>query len=146
MNRLLEYFAPLSQIRREFDQALLGEFPQISGQGLLSEGYEYPLLNIWEKGDVAYAEAELPGVTVADVTVQVTGSDLIITGQRAQKFPENSAWQRRERPEGKFSRVVTLPWEIDAARVEAKLADGVLTIELPKSPASLPRKVKVATT
>jgi HSP20 family protein len=39
--------------------------------------------------------------------------------------------------------MLTLPWEIDAEHVEAKLHDGVLTIRLPKSEAAKPRKIKV---
>jgi len=143
MNRLQEYFSPLAQLRRELDQAF-EEFPE--GARAFGDGVEYPPINIWESGDVAFVEAELPGITMNLVDVQVTGSELMITGQRTTTLPEKAVLQRRERPEGRFSRVVTLPWEVDTARVEAKLCDGVLIIQLPKSPASMPRKVKVATT
>ena len=52
---------------------------------------------------------------------------------------------RRERGSGEFERSLTLPWQIDAEKVEARLVDGVLTVKLPKSESAKPKKVKVLT-
>jgi len=56
---------------------------------------------------------------------------------------EQVRYQRRERGAGDFSRNVVLPDKVDADRVEAKLADGILTIRLPKSEAAKPKQVEV---
>jgi HSP20 family protein len=52
-------------------------------------------------------------------------------------------WVRQERPFGKFTRAVNLPALVDADKVEAKYADGVLRLTLPKHEAAKPRKITV---
>ena len=103
----------------------------------------YPGVNLWEDGDTAYIEAKVPGLNMDDIEVLVSGNELTINGERRIAAPENGQYQRRERASGRFSRVLTLPWETDADKVEAKLHDGVLTVTLPKCEACKPRKVKV---
>lgn len=105
----------------------------------------YPGLNLWQNGDTAYVEAELPGLSMDEIEVLVTGDELSINGERKIAGPENAQYHRRERASGRFSRVLTLPWAIDAEKVEAKLHDGVLTVTLPKSESAKPKKVKVLT-
>ena len=105
----------------------------------------WPALNTWEDGDAAWVEAELPGLGMEDVEVLVSGSDVTINGERRLAAPENAAWHRRERSQGRFSRTLSLPWEIDADNVEARLQDGVLTVRLPRCETCKPKKVKVLT-
>jgi HSP20 family protein len=105
----------------------------------------WPALNTWEDGDAAWVEAELPGLAMDDVEVLVSGSDVTINGERRIAAPDNAAWHRRERSQGRFSRTLSLPWEIDADKVEARLQDGVLTVRLPKCETCKPKKVKVLT-
>jgi len=105
----------------------------------------WPALNTWEDGDAAWVEAELPGLAIEDVEVLVSGGEVTINGERKIAAPENAAWHRRERSQGRFSRTLSLPWEIDADKVEARLQDGVLTVRLPKCEACKPKKVKVLT-
>jgi HSP20 family protein len=117
-------------------------------------------LNVWqsEDGNTAYVEAELPGLSIDQVDVSVLGSELTISGERRigeirrdeniQSESQNGAaekpnWVRRERGEGRFTRRITLPWDVDSEKVTAQLKDGVLFIALPRSEASLPRKVKL---
>ncbi|HDZ23565.1 MAG TPA: Hsp20/alpha crystallin family protein, partial [Desulfobacteraceae bacterium] len=76
--------------------------------------------------------------------ISVTGDTLTITGER--KLPgedEKARYHRREREAGKFSRIVTLPAQIDTAKVEARCADGVLTITLPKAEEAKPKQIAV---
>lgn len=113
---------------------------------LASRGYgaTYPGVNVWEDGDNAFVEAELPGMSMDDIEVDVMGNEVTIKGERKiPDPPQNGVYRRRERPQGAFSRMLTLPWEIDAEHVEAKLHDGVLTVRLPKSESAKPRKIKV---
>jgi HSP20 family protein len=103
----------------------------------------YPAMNVWEDGDCAYFEAELPGMSMNDLDLHVLGSELTLTGQRKIEEPKNASWHRRERSQGRFSRTLTLPWEINADKVEAHLHDGVLTVKLPKCESCKPKKIKV---
>jgi len=109
-------------------------------------GTGYPALNTWEDGEHAYVEAELPGLSLEDVEVYVSGDEVTIGGER--KIPAASAdaaWHRRERAQGRFTRTLTLPWEVDADKVEATLRDGVLLVKLPKCESCRPKRVKVQT-
>ena len=107
-------------------------------------GASYPGVNVWEDGDAAFIEAELPGMSMQDVEVDVIADEVTIRGERKiEDPPPNGVYRRRERPQGCFSRTIGLPWEVDAEHVEARLQDGVLTVRLPKSPAAKPRKIPV---
>jgi len=55
------------------------------------------------------------------------------------------SYHRKERAEGSFNRTVTLPAEVDAERVEARYADGILTLTLPKAEEAKPRQITVRT-
>jgi len=99
-------------------------------------------LNVWEDEHALYVEADLPGLDPAALDVNVTeGRTLTIRGERAA--PADRTWLRHERPVGTFSRAVMLPTLVDADKVEARYADGVLKLTLPKHDAVKPRKVQV---
>ena len=58
---------------------------------------------------------------------------------------ERVSYHRKERAEGSFNRTVTLPTEVDEERVDARYADGILTITLPKAEEAKPRQIAVRT-
>jgi len=103
----------------------------------------FPALNVWEDEQCLYAEAELPGMQMDDLELLVVGNELTIKGERKAGEEDEAVYHRRERGVGAFSRVVRLPVEIDANKVEARLQDGVLTVKLPKAEAARPRKIEV---
>lgn len=106
-------------------------------------GGAYPALNVWETESALLVEAEVPGLTLDDVDVQVVGDELAIHGERKDATPKDSVYHRRERPATRFSRAVRLPMAIDAEKVGATLKDGVLTVTLPKAEAAKPRKIAI---
>jgi HSP20 family protein len=104
----------------------------------------FPAVNMWQGPDSAALTAELPGVDPADIDISVKNDIVTITGER--KPPENGddqVWHRRERAYGRFSRVVQLPYRVDPDRVEARMTDGVLQIELQRPEADRPRRVQI---
>jgi HSP20 family protein len=103
----------------------------------------FPALNLWEDEQNFYAEAELPGFKTGDVDVSVAGNTLTLQGERKAAEQEGLTYHRRERAFGTFSRVVELPFPVEAEKVKAALKDGVLTITLPKAEAAKPRKIEV---
>jgi len=104
----------------------------------------YPPVNVWEEGDTVHAEAELPGMELANLELYVTeGNQLTIQGERQPAKPEKGVWHRQERGFGKFSRVVQLPVMVDADKVEAHFDNGVLHVTLPKSEAAKARRITV---
>jgi HSP20 family protein len=104
----------------------------------------YPAVNMWEDADFLHVEAELPGLNLSDLEIHVTGSNqLTIKGERKPVAPEKSVWHRQERGFGSFVRVLSLPFNIDSSKVEAKFENGVLQITLPKHASAKPRKIQV---
>jgi len=134
-----EVWNPLEQFRREMNR-LFENF----GQGFTPATGAFPQLNLWEDGEAVLVEAELPGVDQKDLEIYVTGGNqLTIKGQRKQPELPRGVWHRQERVFGEFSRTVTLPFLVDAEKVESHLRDGVLTIRLPKHESARPRKIAV---
>lgn len=104
----------------------------------------YPPLNVWEDENALYVEAELPGMSLDDLEIFVTGhNQLTIRGERKAPQVEGGTWHRRERAFGTFSRVITLPVEVEPDKVEATFHNGVLRIVLPKTAAARTRKIPV---
>jgi HSP20 family protein len=113
------------------------------GRPYLRRVQAMPLLNVWEDGDRLVAEAELPGLTMDDVEIFVNGDELTIKGRRPKMQDRDVTYHRRERGTTEFSRVLTLPVEIESGEVSATLKDGVLTVVLPKAASARPRKIPV---
>ncbi len=134
--------APFDQLRREIAH-LLDEFDPLGVRGALSGSSAFPAVNVWEGGEYLYAEAEVPGVTQDNLEILVVGNELTIKGRRPMPEEKDVSYHRRERGAGDFSRVITLPVEIEADKVEASLKDGVLTLKLPKAEQARPRKISV---
>ncbi len=136
-------WSPLLRLHDDMSRLFEGFFEDMPDARPYGAGY--PALNTWEDGDSAYVEAELPGLGMDDLEVLVSGNEVTINGQRKIDAAQGATWHRQERSQGRFSRTLSLPWEIDADKVEAKLQDGVLTVRLPKCESCKPKKVKVVT-
>lgn len=134
----------LRRLRDEMDRLFSGA---LHGVGLDAPGFptlgSYPALNVWETENSVVAEVEVPGLDLADIDLEVVGSELAIRGERKEKEPKESVYHRRERPFGKFSRSIQLGADIDSGKVEASLRDGVLLITLAKAEAAKPRKISI---
>jgi HSP20 family protein len=104
----------------------------------------FPAVNVWEDTNNLYAEAELPGVKSEDLDIAVMGNELTIKGKRPEQDADETAYHRRERGAGEFTRVLRLPVEVSAEGVQAALRDGVLSLTLPKAPSARPRKIEVS--
>lgn len=135
---------PLGQLRGEVDR-LVGDFFGRSGMAP-AEGVApqtFPAVNVWQRDDAIFVEAEVPGLKSEDIEISVVGAELSLKGRRPDFAEENAAYHRRERGVGEFNRVLRLPAEIAGDKVEAKLTDGVLLITLPKAETAKPRKINV---
>jgi HSP20 family protein len=141
--RMMNDFAPLMRLQDEMNHLLESFFEDAPAVRGFAAGY--PSINLWEEGDIAYVEAELPGMNMDEIEIYVTGNELTISGERKIDQQESAGYQRRERPQGRFSRVLTLPWDVYAEKVQARLLNGVLTVTLPKCESCKPRKIEVKT-
>jgi HSP20 family protein len=136
-------FADFDQIRRE----MLRLLDASTGDGSTDPGAGvFPPLNITQDGDNFYLRAEIPGVKPSEVSISALRNRVSISGRREiPREHDRVSYHRKERPEGVFDRVVTLPSEVDAERVDARYADGILTLTLPKAEQAKPRQIAVRT-
>jgi len=136
---------PIAQLREEMDKVF---------SGLLSQPLDawrsggarpgQPAVNMWEEPERFCVEMEVPGLKQDQLELAVAGGELSIRVDRPEVVEQGATYHRRERPVGTFARVIRLPSDIDGEKVDAKLADGVLTVLLPKSQAAQPRKIQVS--
>lgn len=103
----------------------------------------YPRTNLSDSGDNLHIVAEVPGVAKDDLQVKIQGNYLEISGSRKADTPDGYKTHRNERGAGFFSRSFTLPYEVDAAKVEATLKDGLLNLRLPKAESAKPRQITI---
>jgi HSP20 family protein len=103
----------------------------------------FPLVNVFNDGEDFVLVAELPGVKKEDLDIQVRGDTLRIQGKKAIAYDDGASVHRRERAAGQFDRTLTLPAEVDAAKVAAEYRDGVLTLRLPRAESAKPRTVTI---
>lgn len=129
-------------------ESLLDQFfrrPAASESFFLKRGEGFPPITLAEDEHGFSLEMEIPGVPLENIDISLAGSELTISGKRAQTSANLRAYHRQERFSGEFTRVLKLGTEIDAAKIKASLKDGVLTVSLPKGEAAKPRRIEVKT-
>ncbi len=134
-------FEELERMKRQVDRLSEGLTGRFFGEPTAGV---FPLINLTEDHDNYYVRAELPGIKAEDLDLSVTGNNLSIAGER-KLLPEdeNENYHRREREAGKFSRIISVPDQVDTTKVEAHSEDGILTVVLPKAESAKPKQIAV---
>ena len=92
-----------------------------------------PAVDILEMEDQIILKAELPGVALEEVELEIQDDLLMLRGERHfAKETKGEKYHRIERAYGSFSRSFRLPSTIDQSKIQAKLKDGILHVTLPK--------------
>ena len=106
-------------------------------------------MDAWETEQAFVVQLDLPGVTGEQVDVSFDRNTLSIRGTRPATLPQPDKGELRvffaERAPGAFSRTLRFPQYVEASRIEASFANGVLTVTVPKAEAAKPRKIEIAT-
>jgi HSP20 family protein len=120
-----DLFANFERMRREMDE-LFGDVFERTGLGRRRTGFSPAV-------DVAYVSstAELAGVELSELELEIQGRTLILAGRRAPAVPEGDVYQQVEIERGRFRRTVELGTDVEADQAKARYEDGMLTIELP---------------
>jgi HSP20 family protein len=101
-------------------------------------------LDVHDTETAFHVVAALPGVPADTINVNLQDDVLTISGELPQPtYPENARALLLERAYGKFSRSVRLPEAVVADQIEATLDNGVLRLNLPKSPEAQPKQIPV---
>lgn len=114
--------------------------PGMEPGGEAGPGEWVPVAETEDTGDAYVIRAELPGFQRDDINVEMRGDELYITGEMRQEDKRDNALRRRT---GRFSYRTSLPGDADREKIDAKLADGVLMVRVPKSAPAQARKIEI---
>lgn len=128
-----------SRLNRLFNQPVLARTTE--GEAFADWA---PAIDVQETETEYLIKADLPAVKRDEVKVTVEDGILAVEGERKQEKEEKGkTFHRIERSYGRFVRRVSMPSDVDQAKMTADFKDGVLTVHLPKSAAAKPRTVDV---
>ena len=102
-----------------------------------------PSVDIFENDNAITVLADMPGVKAEDLEIDLRVSVLTLTGRVTAPEGAKESDVLREYRSGTFFRQFTLSETIDQAKIDAKLTDGVLRLELPKVEKARPRQITV---
>lgn len=126
------------RMSRIFDEALL------KYKGGAGGGAWFPPVDIYETEELIILKAELPGIDMESVDIEVKDSTITLRGERKlEKNLKEENYHRMERFYGTFQRVFNLPYIIDRNDIKASLKDGVLKITVPKYKEAKVKAIKV---
>ena len=148
-------FSVMEHLQNQINRAFNGsssEWPSRAGWGT-----SFPAADVFQDKDNVIVTAELPGLSEKDLDISITGNTLTLKGKKGSPCGEGQEsevkkdgllrdggdYHRVERSYGSFQRMIELPVEVNADQAKAKLANGVLTVTLPKSKAVRPRKIEI---
>ena len=102
-------------------------------------------VDVKETAEAYTVHAEIPGVKKDNIAVEIEGNEVTIGAEvkREKEAKEGEKWLRAERFYGKAERRFALPQEIDETQANARFADGVLELTLPKKQTVTGRKIAI---
>ncbi len=114
---------------------------------LAATGTRTPLgmpIDIYRSDDGTYhVETDLPGVDPASIEVTVEHSTLTIKAERGARYGDGAQVIVAERPQGTFTRQLSLGEGVDADRLTADYAEGVLHVTIPASVKAQARRIEI---
>lgn len=151
----LSVFSPFEEMDRLFDRWFEGrtqrnwmrpftfERPAWAELELPFEG-KMPKVDIVDEDENIVVRAEVPGVDKKDLEISVTDGTVTLKGKTDHEHKEEKGnYYRCEITRGAFSRMLTLPHEVDADKAKASFKDGLLELTMPKLKKTNRHSVKI---
>ncbi len=134
-----------SEFRRSFDDMMRPFFPLAEIEQELRLPTRYAQVDLIDNGDSFAVSAELPGFTKDQVDVQINKDGVAIRAEcKEEKEDKRKNYLHRERAYSSLQRFVAFPEEVDPAKVEGSMKEGILELKVPKKepkPEEKPRKI-----
>ena len=103
-----------------------------------------PAVDVFDTKDAVVLKAELPGMKIDDIQIEVDDNVLTIRGERSfEDKVDEERYYRVERRYGSFQRSLALPQGVKADEIQAGYEDGILTITVPKVEEEKPKRIEV---
>ena len=101
-------------------------------------------VDVYTTEDEFVITAATPGLRPEDLNVEIQDGTVTISGEmKGEEVSDKANWLVQENRYGKFSRSITLPTELDGAKAEAIVKNGMLTLRIPKAEAAKPKTIKI---
>ena len=133
-------FEELNSLHRELDRVFSRRAGDV--QAGVHDGAWVPATEVNSAADGWRVRVALPGVDPKDVEIDLHGNTLTVKGDRAAGRG-GDGWYESEISYGRFERAFTLPASVDADRVEAHFANGMLELTLPLAESARPRRIEI---
>lgn len=137
-----DLFEQFRRLESEMGQ-LFGHSPWPAGIRAVQRG-TFPPINVGATPERVDVYLFAPGLDTKKLDLSIQQNLLSVSGSRRIEANENAEYYRRERYDGDFRRVITLPDDVDPERVDAKYRDGVLQITIQRREAARPRQITVS--
>lgn len=136
-------YREIETLQRQLNRLFDTEFNQLAGVGN-TERWHTPAAELKETEDAILLSIEIPGMSAADLDVEVTAEAVSIKGERkSETKTEDKGMVRSEFRYGQFHRVIPLPTRVQNTQVEANYTNGILSLTLPKVEEAKNKVVKV---
>jgi HSP20 family protein len=138
-----DLFANFERMRREMDE-LFGDVFDRSRLARRRAGFS-PAVDVVYTSDPprAIVTAELAGVSIEELDLEIQGRQLVLSGTRGPAQLEGEVYQQIEIARGPFRRIVELGAEVRGEDAKASYEDGMLRVELPLAGGARPRAVQI---
>jgi len=138
--------SPLRSLQEEVNRVFESVFPSSMDKQEESMSTVWsPRMDLTESDDNYHLSVDLPGISKDDVSISVENNRLTIRGERQEHSrTENENMVRMERTFGSFYRSVGLPKSVNEDKIKATFTNGVLSVDIPKTEKSKPKKIKIS--
>jgi HSP20 family protein len=141
--RLIRYdpFREIQGMRDQMNQ-WLGSIDESAGWGNVKTFS--PTCDMEETENEIVVKMDVPGIDEKEITLTLSGDNLIIKGERnTEKDEKKKHFHRMERFQGTFERVLPLPLTVEKEKINAEYQKGVLEVHLPKVPEVKPKEIPI---
>lgn len=121
---------------------LFGRWSAPAGIRSVARG-TFPAANVGATDQEVQVYLFAPGLDPKTLQVTIQQNLLLVSGARKLPVNAKATYYRQERFDGDFRRVVTLPDDVDAERVDASYRDGVLQVGVKRREAAKPRQIEI---
>jgi len=138
-----EFVTPFDSLFDDIIQKALPSFSQEFGIGFFGNN-SYPKVDVMDHPDKLQIEAEIPGLSKDEVSVDLEDNILSIAGsKRESKNDSDVKYIRKELKRSSFKRSFELNRDFNLSKIKAQFSNGLLYVDIPKKDPDKPKKIKI---